>query len=401
MSRKHWSFDDDPDARQLHRQLTRRRVAECQRAEAALRRSEQYWRALFDQAPEAMLLTTHEGVVRDLNAAACRLYGVAKEALLGQRVCDLALADHYPVADQSFLRLARGEIDCLEGACTTADGRMLSLSIRVSRIESAEAPALLVYLRDITERKQLELQLLQAQKLESIGRLASGVAHDFNNLLTVIGGYASLALEELPSAAPLYSDLNEIRIVVERAGRLTHQLLAFARHQAIESQLLNLNDLILDLATMLRRLIGDNIELAIAPGPEMALINADHSQIEQLLVNLVVNARDAMPEGGKLSIKTCRVAPGHPMLQNYLEMSPAGAVCLTVSDTGVGMDDIVKGRLFELFYTTKALGRGTGLGLATCYGIVKQHGGHIEVDSEVGRGTTFSIYLPAASRATP
>lgn len=191
---------------------------------------------------------------------------------------------------------------------------------------------------------------------------------------------------------------HEIQTVVERASRLTRQLLAFARQQVIEPQILNLNALILDLYKLLRHLLGQDIDLVIVPAPELAWIKADPSQIEQLLVNLVVNARDAMPKGGKLIIETRNVEPKHGSVQRHLSVIPAGALCLIVTDTGVGMDDIVKRHLFELFYTTKALGRGTGLGLATCYGIVKQHGGCIEVESEVGQGTTFTIYLHAASR---
>jgi two-component system, cell cycle sensor histidine kinase and response regulator CckA len=258
-------------------------------------------------------------------------------------------------------------------------------------------PGLLLHVRDITERKQLEAQLAQAQKMEGIGRLASGVAHDFNNLLTVIGGYANLALDQLVPTDPLYDDLYEVRTIVERAARLTHQLLAFARQQVIEPQILNLNDQIRDLGKLLRHLIGEEIELVSKLAPDLAGIKADPSQIEQLLINLVVNARDAMPKGGKVQIETRNIELEHASVQRGMSITQPGAVCLTVTDTGVGMDDVVKRHLFELFYTTKALGQGTGVGLATCYGIIKQHGGHIEVDSEVGQGSTFRIYLPAAS----
>jgi two-component system cell cycle sensor histidine kinase/response regulator CckA len=293
--------------------------------------------------------------------------------------------------------LARGEIDRVEGQSMTADGRTLSVEVRAGRIEYAGMAGLLLHVRDITDHKQLEAQLAQSQKMEGIGRLASGVAHDFNNLLTVIGGYTNLALEQLAPADPLYGDLYEVRTVVERAARLTHQLLAFARQQEIEPQILNLNNQILDLGKLLRRLIGEEIELVSQLAPDLAWIKADPSQIEQLLVNLVVNARDAMPNGGKVRIETRNIELEHAAIQGDMRVPALGAVCLTITDTGVGMDDVVKRRLFELFYTTKALGKGTGVGLATCYGIVKQHGGHIEVDSEVGHGSTFRIYLPAVS----
>ncbi len=266
-----------------------------------------------------------------------------------------------------------------------------------ARLSTLGCRGLLLHVRDITERKQLEAQLVQAQKMESIGRLASGVAHDFNNLLMVIGGYANLALDQLVPTDPLYDDLYEVRTIVERAARLTHQLLAFARQQIIEPQILNLNDQIRDLGKLLRHLIGEEIELVSKLAPDLAGIKADPSQIEQLLVNLVVNARDAMPKGGMVQIETHNIELEHASVQRDASITLPGAVCLTVTDTGVGMDDVVKRHLFELFYTTKALGQGTGVGLATCYGIIKQHGGHIEVDSEVGQGSTFRIYLPAAS----
>jgi PAS domain S-box-containing protein len=378
-------------------QLIVRDVTERRRAEATLRQSEQRFHALFDHAPEAIFVIAHDGVVRDVNPAACRLYGLPQECLLGQQVVDLVLLDRRAVAAQYFFTLARAGIDRVEGLTMTADGRTLSVEVRASQIEYAGQPGLLLHVRDITEHKQLEAQLAHAQKMEGIGRLASGVAHDFNNLLTVIGGYANLALDQLVPTDPLYDDLYEVRTVVERAARLTHQLLAFARQQVIEPQILNLNDQILDLDKLLRCLIGKEIELVSKLAPDLAWIKADPSQIEQLLVNLVVNARDAMPKGGMLQIKTRNIELEHASVQRSMSVPQSRMVCLTVTDTGVGMDDVVKRRLFELFYTTKALGHGTGVGLATCYGIVKQHGGHIDVDSEIGQGSTFTIYLPAVS----
>jgi two-component system, cell cycle sensor histidine kinase and response regulator CckA len=382
---------------QLLAQLIVRDVTERRRAEAALRQSEQRFHDLFEYCPDAIFVIAHNGVVRDVNPAACRLYGLPQERLLGQQIMDLVLLDRRAMAVQYFFMLARGEIDRVEGHSTTADGRTLSVEVRASQIEYAGVPGLLLHVRDITDHKQLEAQLAQAQKMEGIGRLASGVAHDFNNLLTVIGGYTSLALDQLVPADPLYNDLHEVRTVVERAARLTHQLLAFARHQVIEPQILNLNNQILDLGKLLRRLIGEEIELVSTLAPDLAWIKADPIQIEQLLVNLVVNARDAMPTGGRVQIETRNIELEHAAVQRDMSVTSPGVVCLTVTDTGVGMDDVVKRRLFELFYTTKALGQGTGVGLATCYGIVKQHGGHIEVDSEVGQGSRFTIYLPAAS----
>jgi len=249
--------------------------------------------------------------------------------------------------------------------------------------------------QEITDRKRLEAQLLQAQKLEAIGRLAGGIAHDFNNLLTAIGGYTELLSLSLPDDSALRSDLEEIQRAVQRATNLTSQLLAFARKQIIEPRILNLNDLIVEMDKLLRRVIGEDIELVTRPAPDLGQVKVDPGQIEQLLVNLAVNARDAMPEGGKLTIET------HNVFLNAASGSGHGGeqeayVLLAVSDTGVGMDAEVKAHAFEPFFTTKEQGKGTGLGLATCYGIAKQHGGNITVYSEVGQGTTFNIYLPQA-----
>jgi two-component system, cell cycle sensor histidine kinase and response regulator CckA len=277
-------------------QLIVRDVTDRRRAEAALRQSEQRFHALFENSPDAIFMIASDGIVRDVNPAACRLYGLPQERLMGQQIAELVLLDRRAMAAQYFFTLARGELDRVEGISTTADGRTLSVEIRASQIEHTEVPGLLLHVRDITERKQLEAQLAQSQKMEGIGRLASGVAHDFNNLLTVIGGYTSLALDQLAPTDPLYDDLYEVRTVVERAARLTHQLLAFARQQVIEPQILNLNKQILDLGKLLRRLIGEEIELVSKLAPDLAWIKADPSQIEQLLVNLVVNARDALPK---------------------------------------------------------------------------------------------------------
>jgi PAS domain S-box-containing protein len=367
-------------------------------AEAALRRSERRFRELFDHTPDAIIVVTHDGIVQDANRAACRLYGLPHERLLGLQVADLVLSDRLALAPHDPSSPA-SEIDWIEGLGATADGRAVPIEIRISTIEHAGAPALLLHVRDVSERKRLETQLLQAQKMEGVGRLASGVAHDFNNLLTVISGYAGLALEELTSDNPLYSNLQEIQTVVERAARLTRQLLAFVRHQTIEPRRLNLSDLVLDLETLMWRLVGPDIDLVITPAPELAWIRADPGQIEQLLINLVVNARDAMPRGGKLRIETRNIESDDASVQQYLGAIGVGAVCLTVTDTGIGIDEMAKRHLFDLFYTTKAPGQGTGLGLTICYGIVKQHGGHIQVDSQVGQGTSFTIYLPQVADA--
>lgn len=258
-------------------------------------------------------------------------------------------------------------------------------------------PAIERELRDAEqrrERRQLEVQLLQSQKMESIGRLAGGVAHDFNNLLTSIMGHSQLAAMELPEGDALHSHLEEIQRSAESASNLTRQLLAFSRRQVIEPKTINLNNLISNISKMLQRLIGENIELITLTKPDLGLVTVDPGQFEQVVMNLVVNARDAMPEGGKIVIETANVSLKKAQARHYSDITPGQCVMLSVTDNGVGMDNEVKSKIFEPFFTTKDEGKGTGLGLSTCYGIIKQSGGHIDVESEPGLGTTFTIYLP-------
>jgi PAS domain S-box-containing protein len=250
------------------------------------------------------------------------------------------------------------------------------------------------FCHDITDRKRLEEQFRQAQKMEAIGRLASGVAHDFNNLLTAISGYASFVRDTLPPASPAQEDIAQVLNAAERGRNLTRQLLTFARPQAAPPVAVDLNEVILNLSRILRRLISEDIELATIPGPDLGAVWVDPGQVEQILVNLVVNASDAMPQGGRLIIETSRATLDTEYASRHVGVIPGDYVMLAISDTGCGMSDEVKAHIFEPFFTTKGPGKGTGLGLATCYGIARQNGGHIGFYSEPGKGTTFKIYFP-------
>jgi signal transduction histidine kinase/CheY-like chemotaxis protein len=270
------------------------------------------------------------------------------------------------------------------------DALELRVAERTLQLESANA----ALQHELAERKQLQAQFLQSQKLEGIGQLAGGIAHDFNNLLTAISGYSDLLWDALPQDQSIRSDLQEIQKAVTRASDLTRQLLAFARKQIIEPRILNVNDLIGDMDKLLRRVIGEDIDLVSCLEPNLGCVKADPSQIQQVILNLAINARDAMPNGGKLTLETRNIRLDTAYALGHQSVVEGLYVLLAVSDTGVGMPADVQAHAFEPFFTTKVQGKGTGLGLATCYGIVKQHGGNIWLYSEIGQGTTFKIYLP-------
>jgi nitrogen-specific signal transduction histidine kinase len=255
--------------------------------------------------------------------------------------------------------------------------------------------------QDITERRNLEQQFLQAQKMEAVGRLAGGVAHDFNNLLTAIIGYCQLALDQIDPRASLYQDIKEAMRAGDRAAAVTRQLLSFSRKQFLQPRFVDVNAIVMDVERLLRRLIGEDIELATSLGKDLPSVLIDPGQLEQVIVNLSVNARDAMPHGGSLGIETSITELDAGYCRLHPETTPGPYLLLAITDSGTGMTEDVKAHLFEPFFTTKEVGKGTGLGLATVHGILKQSNGHINVYSELGRGTTFKIYLPVVGQQAP
>ncbi len=272
--------------------------------------------------------------------------------------------------------------------------RIMLLNARRIYDKANKTRIILLSIEDITERSRLEEQYRQAQKLEAIGLLSGGVAHDFNNLLTVILGYGEVILQTLHTDNPLRQDLDKILNACHQGASLTHQLLAFSRRQTLQPEVIELNRLLDNQQKLLRRLIGENIEFITTFTDNLGRIKADAGQIEQVIMNLVVNARDAMPRGGKLIIETANVELDKEYSKGHISVVPGQYVMLAITDTGVGMDKKTQRKIFEPFFTTKEMGRGTGLGLSTVYGIVKQSGGHIWVYSEPDKGTTFKIYLP-------
>ncbi|MBA3346927.1 MAG: response regulator [Actinobacteria bacterium] len=315
---------------------------------------------------------------------------------VGRSHGDLIHADENSPDD--FAGLMRGEREHYraERQLVGAGGNVVFAQVAVSLVRDANTNPqfALAMIEDVTEQRELEERLRQSQKLEAIGRLAGGVAHDFNNMLTAIGGYNSFALERAPEGTPLHSDLQEVRKATERATILTRQLLAFSRKQILQPELLNLNAVVLDLESMLRPLIGEDIVLTTSLDAGLGPIEADPGQLQQVVMNLVVNARDAMPDGGSLAIETANV---DVETGGDASIEPGRYVMLTVRDTGHGIDAATLEQIFEPFFTTKETGKGTGLGLATVYGIVKQSGGYVVVESELGAGTAFSIYLRRSS----
>jgi two-component system, cell cycle sensor histidine kinase and response regulator CckA len=363
------------------------------RLHRSLERSEERYRLLFHQNPLAMWVYDIETLAfLAVNESAVRRYGYSRDEFLTMTIADIRPPEDIPDM-LANIRSAPGSPIPRTWRHRRKDGSLIDVEITAGRIVFEGRDASLVLANDVSERKRLERRLGEAEKMEAIGRLAGGVAHDFNNLLTVIAGYTSLLLAEETNRC---EELEEIAHAAEQAASLTRQLLAFSRRQVMHPQVLDLNEIIAGMRSMLHRIIGDDVSVGAQLAADLAPVEADQAQIERVILNLAANARDAMPAGGRLTIETANVELDAEYVSTHGEGTPGPHVLLAVSDTGMGMSPEVRARLFEPFFTTKEAGAGTGLGLATVFGVVKQSGGSIYVYSEEGTGTTFKIYLPAA-----
>ena len=369
-------------------------------AKRLLSESERRFREFFENAPAYCYMIAPDGVILDVNRAALQGLGYRKEELLGRHVETVYAPDARQRVKSALLAWRqRGRLEDEEMVALTKDGGRRTVLLSASAVCADDGTVLhsISIQRDVTEQQALEEQFRHSQKMEAIGLLAGGVAHDFNNLLTGITGYSAMLLDTVGGDSPMAADLHLIHDLGMRAADLTRQLLAFSRRQTLQPIVLDLNSLVEGVTKMLKRLVGEDIDLAFAPAPDLGRTQADAGRIEQVLMNLAVNARDAMPAGGMLAIETANVTLDEAYAAEHVGAKAGEYVMLAVTDTGCGMDARIRQRIFEPFFTTKGLGRGTGLGLSTVYGIVKQHGGNIWVYSEPGKGTTFKVYLPRVS----
>src|SRR5579872_1558385 len=377
-------------------------VVEHKRNEEALRRSESRYRSLFESAAYGIYRANLEGKFLDVNPALIAMlgYGSASEVLelnAQQVFVEPAELDRRMRELRNAGRLGNAEV-----RWKRKDGKIITVRLSGRLVKTSQEPIeiLEVIAEDVTEQRVLENQFRQAQKMEAVGRLAGGVAHDFNNLLMVIGGYTEVLLENTGKGSSMYSKVEAIHQATERAASLTRQLLAFSRKQLLELKVVDVNRIVADMERLLQPLIGERIELQTKLAADLGRTRADAGQIEQVIMNLVVNSKDAMPEGGKITIQTANVTlSSDDVRREHSYFQPGSYVMLSVHDNGVGMDKETQARIFEPFFTTKEKGKGTGLGLSTVYGIIKQSGGYVLAQSEPGQGTTFRIYLPRVEEA--
>lgn len=362
--------------------------------------AEETFRKAFNANPEPITIAAFpEGRFIDVNDSFLRVTGYAREEVIGRTSKELNFWAR-PEDRVTFVEKLKtqGSVRDLEITFRTKSGEIREAVDSAETIDVGGQECAIAIFRDVTERKSLEKQLRQTQKMEAVGQLSGGIAHDFNNLLGVIIGYSEILEQRLPPDDPLLKECLQIKKAGQSAASLTRQLLAFSRQQVLDPKVLDLNGIVLNVQKMLRRLIGEHIELKTNLDPALGSVKADQSQIEQVILNLAVNARDAMPQGGKLLIETAKVELDEDYARRHPPQEPGAYVLLSVADTGIGMDAETQARIFEPFFTTKEIGKGTGLGLSTVYGVVRQSGGHIWVYSELGLGTTFKIYLPCAGQ---
>ena len=376
---------------------------EAQQAERARADSEQRRQTIFERAPIGIAVVDAGGRYIEVNPAFERMLGYPEGHIIGRHFREVTLPADLALTERLFGDMVAGARDqfFLEKRYVKQDGAAAWARLSVSAVRDPAGALIhtVSMIEDVSERKQLEEQLVHAQKLEALGRLAGGVAHDFNNLLAAMMGYTQLIQRTLPPEDPRQTDLVEIRRAGDRAAALSRQLLAFARRQVIDPRVVDVNEALRATEAMLRRLVGPDVTVVLQLAPAIARVRVDPGQLEQVILNLAVNAGDAMPHGGTLTIETGAVTLDDAYVRLHADATPGAHVLIAVRDTGMGMTPEVRARIFEPFFTTKEPGKGTGLGLATCYGIVKQAGGSIWVQSEPGRGATFKVYLPARAEA--
>jgi two-component system cell cycle sensor histidine kinase/response regulator CckA len=374
-------------------------ITERKQVEGALRQSEARTRGIVESAMDCIICIDAQGRITEFNPAAVTTFGYARDAVIGRDLAEMiippAFRDSHRQGLARFQTTGEGPVlgKRIEISAMRANGSEFPVELAINAVSHEGSTSFTASLRDLTERKHLEEQFRQSQKMEAIGRLAGGVAHDFNNLLTIILGYSDILKESLRAGDPLLESVDQIHTAGNRAAGLTRQLLAFSRNQVLAPVVLNLNTLLGDMEKMLGRLIGEDISLVFRPSADLWRVRVDAGQMEQIVMNLVVNSRDAMPQGGQLTLETTNVELDETYAASQPGASAGEHVLLGVTDTGCGMDRATRARIFEPFFSTKG-DQGTGLGLATVYGIVKQSGGHVNAYSEPGHGTSFKIYLP-------
>jgi len=369
--------------------------------------------SILDAALDAIITIDAAGRITEFNPAAEQMLGYGRTEALGRELAELIIPPAFRARHKEGLAryLATGEARVLgrriELTAIRRDGSEFPVELAIARVPGGGPVLFTGFMRDLSERRKAEDALLRSeeqlrasQKMEAVGRLAGGVAHDFNNLLTVIQGHSELLLTRLHDDDPIRKEIEEIRKAGDRAAGLTRQLLAFSRRQVLQARVLDLNEVVVDMEKMLRRLIGEDIDLITRPGPGIAHVKADPGQLEQVIMNLAVNARDAMPEGGRLIIETADATLDEEFCRTHPPTHPGRYVMLALIDTGIGMSPEILSHVFEPFFTTKERGKGTGLGLATVYGIVKQSEGYVWVESAPGGGSSFRIYLPPVDEPT-